>query len=177
MKKTILLLVFFVSIFSFAQDEKAIDSLKKVTTSNISKDEKAIAYNILFQKTLDSNLEESKKCIKELYKLNNDNSCPKCEVLGDLNQGNLYFLNYDIKNAISFFQKSAKKALKIKDYESYEAAKTQLIQTYLNTSDIANGEKELNDLLNFKKTNNLNKDIEYIYLHFGQLNILKSFNK
>jgi signal transduction histidine kinase/DNA-binding response OmpR family regulator len=176
MKKAFLLLVFFVFSFSYGQYEKEIDSLKKVITSKISKDEKAIAYNILFQKTFDSNLEESKKYIKELYKLNNDNSCPKCEVLGDLNQGYIYFLNYDIKNAILFFEKSAKKALQIKDYENYEAAKTQLIQTYLNTSDIENSEKELNDLLNFKKINNLKKDIEYIYLHFGQLNILKSFN-
>lgn len=176
MKKAIILFVFLVFSFSYGQYEKEIDSLKKVITSKISKDKKAIAYNTLFQKTLDSNLEESKKYIKELYKLNNDNSCPKGEVLGDLNQGYLYFLNYDIKNAILFFQKSAKKALKIKDYENYEAAKTQLIQTYLNTSDIENGEKELNDLLNFKKINNLKKDIEYIYLYFGQLNILKSFN-
>ena len=176
MKKTILLLVFFVSNVSFAQDEKTIDSLKKVITSKISKDEKALAYNTLFQKTLDSNIEESKKYVKELYKLNANNSCPKGEILGDLNQGYLYFLNYDIKNAILLFEKSAKKALKIKDYANYDAAKTQLIQTYLNTSDIENGEKELNDLLNFKKVNNLKKDFEYIYFYFGQLNILKSFN-
>jgi signal transduction histidine kinase/DNA-binding response OmpR family regulator len=175
MKKAYLFL-FFICSFSYSQYEKEIDSLKKVITSKISKDEKAIAYNILFQKTLDSNLEESKKYIKELYKLNNDNSCPKGEVLGDLNQGYLYFLNYDIKNAILLFEKSAKKALKIKDYENYEAAKTQLIQTYLNTSDIENGEKELNALLNFKKINNLKKDFEYIHFYFGQLNVLKSFN-
>ncbi|WP_298175542.1 response regulator [Flavobacterium sp.] len=176
MKKAILLFLFFVFRFSYGQNEKNIDSLKKVISSKISKDEKAVAYHTLLQITLNTDFEISKKYIKELYALNNDNSCPKCEVLGDLNQGYFYYLNNENKNSILFYEKSAKKALKIKDFENYEAAKMQLIQTFLNTSDIVNGEKELNDLLDFKKVNNLKKNTEYVYYLLGQLNIIKSFN-
>lgn len=176
MKKTLLLLFLF-PIFSFSQNEKAIDSLKKVISSKISKDKKAETYHELIKILFYVDLKESKKYIQELYDLNKDESCPKCEALADLNNGYYFSMVADDKKSVIYYEKSAKKSLSTNDRENYEAAKMQLIQTYLNASNLKDSEIELNNLLHYKKENKYYKNIEYVYYLLGQTNVNKGFNK
>ena len=117
MKKAILLLVFFVSILSFAQDEKTIDSLKTIISSKIPIEDKLEAYDDIFNIYLYSNPDLAKKYMNTLYKLNKEGKCEKCKCYADLENGNFYNSQMDFKKAVYYYDICAKKSLELKDYE------------------------------------------------------------
>ena len=164
-----------VSSFSFAQNEKEIDSLNKIIKSKSDVIKKGEAYFSLFQIYTNIDLNKANVYLDKLYALNKDNSCIKCEILADYCKADLYVTNGDDKNAILYFNKSAQNALGIKDYDNYQNGIFHKIQSQLNIHLYKEAEKEINDLLIFKKKNKLDNMWHYFYYIRGAYNFDKAF--
>jgi signal transduction histidine kinase/DNA-binding response OmpR family regulator len=176
MKKIILLFILFPFIV-FGQYENEIDSLKKVISSKIPVEKKVEAYHRIVETYLYSNPDLAKKYMNTLYKLNKDNSCIKCENYANLENGDYYNSIMDVKKAIYYYELCATKSLEIKDYETYEVAKMQKIQTFINFDKHYNIEPDIAELLAIKKKYNLTTNYEYVYFLSAEYNTSRQYNQ
>lgn len=175
MKKTILLFLVLVTNFSFAQDEKTLDSLNAIISSNVPENKKYTAYNDILEIYLFKDSKKFDSLTKLLINKNLSNKCPKCEYIALYYKGHEFSLKQDIKKSVFYFEEAAKKSLKNKDYHYYQTAKSWIIQVYLNEGRLAEAEKNMNVL--FAEVNKHSNDAEYDKLYFtkGILNYRKGF--
>ena len=173
--KNYFLLLLLIPIVSFSQYEKEIDSLNKIINSKVDVVKKGEAYYELLLIYNNLDLNKSKEISKKLYQLAKNNACPKCEVLADYSQAELSTITGDDKNAIIFYEKSAQKALKLKDYEQYQGGKLHKIQSQINLHLYDEAKKEIDDLFAFKKKNNLDDFWHYFYYIKGAYNFDKGY--
>lgn len=174
MKKLILLLALLPD-FTFAQYEKEIDSLYQIINSNINPEKKVEPYGQLIEIFFETNPEKSQDKIRELYHLNKNNSCVKCETMADFYMAGYNDINGNREKALAYYEKAAQKSLTIKDYEFYQLAKSFKIHTYFNVGDIPNAEAELDDYFDLTKKLNLKTGYEEMYYTSGLINHKKGF--
>ncbi|MEC4005758.1 response regulator [Flavobacterium sp. SUN052] len=175
--KKIFIFILVLPFLSFAQYEQQIDSLKKVISSKIPNNDKAEAYHTIVETYLYSDTKIALKYMNTLYDLNKDGSCSKCEDFANLEKGDYYNLLMDYKKSIYYYDLCAKKSLERKDYEVYEVAKMQKIQTILNFDKKYNIENDVAELLAIKKKYNLNENYEYVYFLTAEFNTTRQFNQ
>lgn len=151
------------------------DSLQQIVKSNIPVNDKIDAYHELFNYYIYSDPEKAKKYNQTLYNLNKDKSCPKCEIYADLENGDYYSMMMDSKKAIYYFDQSATKSLKIKNYEMYEVAKIEKINTLIQLAEKDNALQDLDELILNKKATKNEVNIEYIYALYGDFYNSKNY--
>ena len=174
MKKLFLVLLLF-PFLTFAQYEKEIDSLYKIINSNVLPEKKVEPYGQLIEILFETNPPKSTEKIQELYRLNKNNSCAKCETMADFYTAGYNDFNGNVKVAISFYEKAAQKSLKIKDYEFYQLSKIFKIYVYFNTGDLANAELELDIYFKLTEKLNLKTGYEEMYYVSGLIKRKKGF--
>ena len=176
MRKVIILLIV-IPFFSFAQNEKKIDSLKSVISSKITNKDKAKAYDVLIQIYLDTDLKIAEKHIQELYELNKNGSCIECAVMADLNNGYYHDMIAENEKSIQFYEKCAKNCLEINDFENYELSQMQIAQDYLALHKHDKATLILDKVLNFSKKHQLTENLYFLHYLKGTLNTDRSYYK
>ena len=159
----------------FAQYEKEMDSLYKIIGSNVRPELKVEPYGQLIEMLFEIDPAQSPKKIQELYRLNQNNSCPKCETMADFYTGSFNDINGNPESAARYYEKAAQKSLPIKDYEFYQLAKTFKIYTYFNMGDLANAERELADYFKITKRLKLTTGYEEMYYVRGLIQRKKGY--
>ncbi len=167
MKKTILLLLFFVHCLSFAQSKKELDSLNNIINSTIPEDKKFSAYNNLLGTYLYKDTIKFNNLIKILIKKGTSGTCPKCEYVAYYYKGHYFNTKMDIKNSVLNFEKSAQKSIENNDFKYYQTAKSWIVQVYLNDGKLIEAEKNLNQSF-LEAKNKQAKDVDYDKMYFTQ---------
>ncbi|HOD10834.1 MAG TPA: hypothetical protein PKH91_08815, partial [Flavobacterium sp.] len=176
MKKIFFLLLFF-PLISFGQYEKEIDSITKVINTTKNQQIKVDSYRELVQVLLITDLPKAQKTIKRLYKLNENNSCEKCEAMSDYLQAKYYTaLQTNSEKIFFYYKKSIDKSYKIKDYNFYSIATIHLINRYITKNKINEAEIELKSYLDLTKKINYENHYDGIYYLYGKLYKKRGFN-
>src|SRR6218665_7961 len=173
--KKIALLILFTSTFSFGQYQKEIDSLYQIINSNDKAENKAEPYAELMEIYLESNPEKVEDALKQLYKLNKNGSCIKCEAMGDFYKATISDIDGDRNKTIQYYELAAQKSFKIKDYKRYQFSKFHKTIAYFNIGDLQNAENEIKKYFLLTKKLNLKTGYEQMYYVSGLINHKKGF--
>lgn len=174
MKKAYLFL-FFICSFSYGQYEREIDSLYKIINTKQKAENKVEPYVELIEIYLESNPKKAEEALKQLYKLNKNGSCLKCEAMGDFYTATIYDIEGDRTKTLQYYELAAQKSLNIKDYELYQLSKFHKSIAYYNIDELENAEKEVKNFFNLTKKLNLKTGYEEMYYVRGLINNKKGF--
>lgn len=174
MKKAILLLLL-IPFLSLGQDKTKIDSLKSIITSNIKSEAKLEAYAQLIEPLINSSQSKSKELIDQVYRLNKDEKCKKCEVLATFYDGQWHNAKGDYKSSFKLLEKASQLALAIDDYKYYQISKSRQIQALLNDNKLDIAENELTSYFEKTKGKSNKLGMEDMYFLAGILNYRKGY--
>ena len=157
----------FVSSFSFAQNEKELDSLNNLINSVIPEEKKYSAYDRILGAYLEKDTVKLNVLIKTLINKNALGNCKKCEYIAYYYKGHYYNRKLDLKKTVLNFEKSAQKSIDNKDFKYYQTAKNWITQVYLNDGKLEEAEKSLNQLFAEARSKK-GKEVDYDNLYFTQ---------
>lgn len=167
--------------FAIAQLEKEtkirVDSLHKAIKSAKKSIDKVDAYSELIDIYLDTNPNQAKKSIDELLKLNSANECKKCTTMGLFYLAHWYDRNGNAKKSLQYFEESAKNALQDNDFFQYQRGKAWKVQVLINSNELKQAEKELNEYFIRIKDLDDKTGLDEMYFLYGLINYNKGFLK
>ena len=169
--------IFLYSTLSFGQQEKTIDSLKKVISSKITVEKKIDSYRQLTEMNILQGNEDAKKIIDEMMRLGKSQSSYKCLAMAHYLKAKYnYNFGKSTKEIINEFEKSTEFSDKINDFEFYSVVSNHKIQTLIALNELDSAEKQISKLKSyFIKKNNYGY-IDGIYYLYGKLYKIKGFN-
>lgn len=172
-----LLLAFLFPFASFGQYEKEIDSINQVIQQTKDTQVKIDSYRELVQILITTNLPNAQKKIDELYRLNQNNACGKCQAMADFLQARLYSMSQTKREQIvSLYRKSTTKSFEIKDYEFYSIVMMHLINHCINKNRMAEADTELKKYLELTKKIKFTDYYNSIYYLYGKLYKKQGYN-
>lgn len=180
MKKLLLLLL--LPFLSLAQIENKLDSLQKVAASNVAVKEQSKALQKIIEIYLDKDLAKATQETKRLSLLSKNGGCSDCEAMAVYLFGQIESRKGNFDGAYKFFEQSADKALKSKDYIQYQTAFLWKVQTMLNLNKFDEAlvelDKYVKSVAHIKVANAKDKPtLEDIYFLYGIIYFDKGFLK
>ncbi len=172
-----LLLVFLFPFASFGQYEKEIDSINQVIQQTKDTQVKVDSYRELVQILITTDLPKAQKKIDELYRLNQNNPCEKCQAMADFLQARLYSMSQTkIDQIVSLYRKSTTQSFAIKDYEFYSIVMMHLINHCINKNSMAEADMELKKYFELTKKIKFTDYYNSIYYLYGKLYKKQGYN-
>lgn len=180
MKKLFLFLL--LPFLIFAQTEKRLDSLQKVSVADVPVKEQFKALQRIIEIYINSDLKKATEETKRLAALAKSGNCRDCEAMSIYLFGQIESRKGNYEKALHLFDQSATKALANKDYIQYQTAVLWKAQTMLNLNKFDEAlvalDNYVKSVANIKVTNPKDKPtLEDIYFLYGIVYFEKGYLK